>query len=65
MSKETSQPHQPPLNMLGCIALLNAVRADRPRIRVKLRTAPAAPGTNPGALGIATERPDRLTAIRG
>jgi hypothetical protein len=34
MSKEPRQPHQPPLNMLGCIALLEAIRADGPRSRL-------------------------------
>jgi hypothetical protein len=56
MSKETRHPHQPPLNMLGCVALLNAVRADRPKIRVNHASGS---WCNPRALGIAKEQPDR------
>jgi hypothetical protein len=38
MSKEARPGHQPPLNILGCVALLNAIRTDRYQSRAKLRT---------------------------
>ena len=42
MSKETRHGHQPTLSTLGCVALLDAVRAGSPKSRVKLRTTRAA-----------------------
>ena len=36
--RKTRSRRQPPLNILGCAALLNAVRAGSPQTRVKLRT---------------------------